>query len=267
MAQIDLSDPKKYKEEAERISKYVPQSYPFNVERRRMTVYMNGGRSADGTTFEDLSTIPGLSNEVPRGFQLWAEVANSAVEMSLKFDWLNDDLTFSVKSKDKSFSDEVFGRLENWVAEVKSSRWLQFWFRAKALGGPTGYLLLLIYLILVPLAAASVNTVGPLHREAWQIVQHGVDDSNEKRAIQLILALQTDYGPTPVPNFPSGRFWAYFSLGALFIFGFNFSPKGAVGLWRGRQQIETQRVWIRFVSITAPLAIFSALVSELIHFL
>jgi hypothetical protein len=92
-----------------------------------------------------------------------------------------------------------------------------------------------------------------------------VNDANEKRAIQLILEMVSDYGPSPVPQLPGYRFWLYFGLGGLLLLTFNFPPKGAIGIWDGKRKLEGQRAWLRFVSITVPLAIFSALVAELVH--
>ena len=54
------------KDKAKRIPDSVPARRPYSTEIRRVTVYMSGGRWAEGATFDDLKTLSGLSDEVPR---------------------------------------------------------------------------------------------------------------------------------------------------------------------------------------------------------
>src|SRR3984885_2764596 len=85
------------------------------VDRCRVIVYVGGGRSADGNSFEDLNTLSGMTDEVPRGFAARATVGNSEIDIELHASEYNRELRVRVKSRDDEFSREILGRLENWV--------------------------------------------------------------------------------------------------------------------------------------------------------
>jgi hypothetical protein len=97
-----------------------------------------------------------------------------------------------------------------------------------------------------------------LKSEARQLIAQGITPANSARAIELMLALESDYAPpNHAPNYKlSPRFWGVFLLGLIVLVCLRICPKMEIGLWAGRRPLERWRLWMRIVSATIPATIF-----------
>jgi hypothetical protein len=239
--------------------------------RRRVVVYMSGGRSAEGETFEELSNLPHMNKEVPRGFSLSARCADIEISVRQSYSSYNRDLEASVSCDDSEIALELFGKLDNWVSDLQPRKWIQIWLKAE----PVAFMLTAVAfaLFIVFLIATLKPQEGPslVRQQATELAREGVSPSNEVKAIQLLLDLELGYEPVAAPRvrrFPGPQLWAYYLVMFSFIVTLKLPPKGALGIWGGRRSLERQRAWIRIVSITVPSLFLSSLfVPWLLHLL
>ncbi|MGA3161313.1 MAG: hypothetical protein ABSC77_08845 [Terracidiphilus sp.] len=253
------------------IRKSVRESYPFNIDRRRVVVYMSGGRTADGKTFEELTTLPHASAEIPRGFALRSAIADTEIKIELSLSRFHRDLEVDVTSDDRDFAQELFGRIENWVSDIQPKRWLQLWLKSDIVSIMAT--IAMVCCVIWVLVAMLTPIEGPsqVRQQARELVKQGVNSSNEIKALELLLSIESGYEPvraTSVLFHPGPKFWVYFAFVATVILTLRIPPKGAIGIWGGKRVLEWQRRWIRLVSISVPgLLITSFFIPMLMHLL
>jgi hypothetical protein len=259
------------KQKADEFGKSERGTYPLNTNKRSIVVYMSGGRSADGGTFEELTTLPRVSDEIPRGFALRSAIADSEITVKLVFSEYSRNLELAVSCPDPDFAQELFGRMENWVSDIQPRRWLQMWLKAKFFANILIFLVL--YVSVIFLTATLTSTEGPsqVRQQARDLAREGVTSSNETKALQLMLSIESGYEPAPAPpvrHYPSSQFWIYFGIALSIAVAFRIPPKGAIGMWDGKRALESQRRWVRIVSISIPtLLVSSVFVRLLVHWL
>jgi hypothetical protein len=95
--------------------------------------------------------------------------------------------------------------------------------------------------------------------QAHKIVADGVNDSNQHKAIQLVLALESHDEATSkslMSGKPGRRYWAVFA-GVAFAFGsFTFCPTVVIGIWKGKSKLNRWRLWTKWIFVTAPGVVF-----------
>jgi len=234
----------------------IEDEYPLNINHRAVTVYLGGGRTADGVRFSDLTTLAHIQDEKPRGFRLKAALAKSSVEIQLN-SWDNKELTVDVKSDDNDFAQELLGRIQNWSSELQSRKWLHVWNNLAFFAFFFIILILTINICAVVYARTSETLYGPSTtlQQARELVRQGVTSVNEAKAVELLLSLQTGTYSTPaiiVRHHVNSWIWMLLILLDFLGVAASFPPRGAIGLWAGRRSVDAQKRWIRIVTITIP---------------
>ncbi|HWA94779.1 MAG TPA: hypothetical protein VG844_09270 [Terracidiphilus sp.] len=247
------------------LRKRIGERYGLNFQRRRLVVYMSKGRSTQGRTFEEVANHPHARTEIPRGFDFSLEIADADLKVSLGSSEYNRDLSISVSSHDRDFAEELFGKLFNWASDIQPKRWLQLWLKSNMFS--TLLLILAVWLFALTAFFVLRPVDGPsiVRHQALELAKGGVNQSNEMKAIQLLLEMEVGYEPAPIPKVHkhlSNLFLVWFGWAACVLVAFRSPPKGALGIWIGKDQVQRQRWWIGFVSVTVPS---SVLVPILLH--
>lgn len=166
-------------------------------------------------------------------------------------------LEFSVQPSESRLAQELFGALQNWAADFAPSSWKRLWWRYRFL-----FAILLVFWLVFGFLIGIFDVRMPTHtyvEQAHKIVADGVTDSNEHKAIELILALEShDEGDTKsvMQGKPGRRYWAVvagvaFALGSLI-----FCPTVVIGIWKGKSKLNRWRVWTKWIFVTVPGVVF-----------
>jgi hypothetical protein len=228
---------------------------------RSVTIDLPGGRTAAAARFSELESLATAAHERPRGFRVLVRIDNIKAEVSLAETYSSVSLSISVTPSDNDTAQEAFGRLQNWAVEKKPPRWQQAWMRMKDFAGGTLFLWILLWLFLFGEMVGRAAK-RDLRAEARQLVSSGVTQANANRAIELLLAIESDYvSPTQErTRRPSRVLWAYFVSGLIILVGLRFCPTLGIGLWQGRQSVTRWRIWLRIIGISIPGLILTAIV-------
>ncbi len=236
--------------------------HPFPVESRMVTVYLSGGRTAFGETFKELATLPRMHEEVPRGFALKAQVGGNRLEVVLK-SWGSQELVVEVSSDDNAFEQELLGKLQNWLSDIQPKPWLQWWLANASFFSFLAFAWCMLCLFALAVISKPENAPSLIRQEAYEMAKSGVNSSNETRAVQLILSIESGYEPKPsqmVHHYPGVRFRVFFLVGLSVLVALRVAPTGGVGLWGGKRSIEKQRLWLKTVSISVPGVVGSSFI-------
>ena len=232
-------------------------SKKYRVVEKTVTVFLSGGRTAVGTTFKELLILPNVQKERARGFRYRAQLGEAVVDVGLS-DSYGRALKARISPGESELSTELFGIVQNWISEIQPPKWQQIWFNVSWL-----FRMCLIFWVFLPAIIVSDWRENPgkdaLKQEAVELAKHGVDSTNQTRAIQLILALESGYTPDASAIKPKHdlKGWLYVFLLSLGWIVLCFPPKGAIGMWGGRRDVRLQRNWTRFVCVTIPTLLVS----------
>ncbi len=231
-------------------------------ERRRqpvrsVDVYLSGGRTIKSDCFSDVIKQPHVSSEVALGFRAYLRTDSAEATVSVVERWTTE-LKISVENDDGAAARELFGSLENWASEVAAPRWQQLWARAQGLMHFLLFMWVFMGLMIAAMAALGVRDKNENYtKEAHALLQKGIDDSNQRRAIELTLALVSEYNPSVWK--PGPAYWGVVLAGALALGALSVCPGVVIGIWTGKRRLEYWRVWLKVVWVTVPGLVFTSI--------
>ena len=258
--------------------------------KRSITIYLSAGRTVKSDHFADAIKQLPVSTEEPLGFRAHLEIGRVTASVSLtklarnvvkpvsptqfRVEQESPKLDFNVEPNDHSSAPELFGALQNWAGDLESSASLRLWTRYK----PMFMILLTVWLFLGGILPWLSSRTFPDSRrdysgyrdEAQKILREGVNEKNQRRAIEIILAVATDNPPEEKGfNWTPGRaYWPRYVLGAVILFMLSCSPSVVIGIWKGKLHLKRWQFWMKWVAFSAPSILFLTIVwPKLLHML
>jgi hypothetical protein len=211
-----------------------PPQYPYDSDKRLLTVYLSGGRTVEATRFSELVAVANFQNEVPRGFSAIAKVGVTEAKVQLTSTYYTTRLDIRTSPSENEVALENFGLLQNWQVDFGPKRWQQIWLKASWLFPALAFLWLAFGMMLL----ADLSSGAPqkqIKEEARQLLQQGINSSNQIRAEQLLLEIESDYVPEQIDSVPiTSRMWTTLALGLGCLIALCFCPKLSIGIWAGR---------------------------------
>jgi hypothetical protein len=155
-----------------------------------------------------------VAGEVANGFRYDLQVGVTKASLSLSPD--SETLYVEVSAEQQTVGLALFGLLENWISDIRPPRWQRLWARFTLLFVVVLFAWCLMGAILLfqPVTpAASVR----YQSEAQQLLKQGINQSNQNKATELVLAIVSDQskqsgsenGPEMVGILPSGNSGLY----------------------------------------------------------
>jgi hypothetical protein len=164
------------------------------------------------------------------------------------------ELQITVEPKSAALSQELFAVLKDWAVGVQPPIWQKWVLNFRGFGR----LALFFWLLLLGVfffSPTPPNLKEHYKQEARKLLDKGIDSNNQQKALELLLAIYSDYVPPsakPVPTMLSSRSLITNLLGLFAVSVVAFFPELCIGLWRGKQYLRWWRTWVRFVSVTVP---------------
>ena len=138
-------------------------------------------------------------------------------------------------------------RMKSWAEKSSQTFWPQLW--AFGLGSPKCYILaaiiaLISWVVYLNIEATFYNTTkSGLKADAKKLLDGGLKPEDERKAVEILLALNTDYAPPQTrfdPIFPP--WWVIVSatmMGLCILL--SFPPRTTIALGTGRQLVPRIR--------------------------
>ncbi len=223
-------------------------------DKKNTTVYLTGGRTAKGQNFAELMVLPHAQNEIPRGFRIDVSAGEMSATVSLNSTY-SEDFEIEVSPTNNPLSEEIFGMLHNWVADIAPPKWQQKWLSWGEFLPFGLWPVVILFFLFIWAENVSDGPKSNLKQEARVLLNQGINPSNEVRAMELLLSIESDYTPerVAVKWIPGMHFWIYLSLAVYISIALSTCPKRAIGVWGGRELVKRKRQWIKFVSVSVPL--------------
>jgi hypothetical protein len=243
------------------------RSLYYSRDSKSATLYLTRGKEIQAERFSEAISQPIDEEEVPLGLALHFRVGNVEARVRLEHRW-EPELTVDVEPNDVEAAQELFGALSNWASAIEAPKWHQKWLALRPLVGTVLAVWFFFGLMAVPLTIWSDAGKEASIAEARKLLAGGINQNNQQRALELILAIESEYNPG-VNAPPLGlRYWSYFGIGILILVMAAIIPKVSIGVWKGRRQLKRWRSWITTVTVTIPLLLIGSLILPwLLHIL
>lgn len=235
--------------------------------KKSLTIFLSGDRELKTSSFQEAVSHIGSQNEVANGFEYVAKSQNIEASVLLtrkkseKKEKGDDEQRFEIKVSPQSGagSYEIFLELKDWADTVAAPLWRQWLlFEPRPL-----YRIALAFCVVILLAAlfntepSTAEYKEALKKEARTLLSNGINPQNEAKALELLLALESDYIP-PRTKPQRGREPIARYLIAAYILGFlSFTPTVCIGIWAGKKRLRWWNLWLRLNTVTIP-ALFLA---------
>lgn len=93
-------------------------------------------------------------------------------------------------------------------------------------------------------------------QQARELLKNGIDERNQAKATEVLLALQSDYIPPGAKAQHSQRSFVIFFVAVLVPAILSATPSMCLGIWRGKQRLRLWDLWFRINFYTIPTLIF-----------
>ena len=227
------------------IKKRTDQSITFASDNRKLAIIFASEHTLELERFSDAISKPDIKDELPIAFSYYLRLGKCELELELPHH--GQSLRIAVSPRHAEISSKVFFEIHNWAEEKSQPKWQRYW--ADYWG-----LLWIVFGAFLFLSAAFTSRHG-VKEEAKQLLEHGLKKEDEHRALELLLALASDYTdshsryiPTSIPTW-----WiAVFIFGLLACICMSFYPSTTLGVGKGKvfvARTKTWLSWLRFVFI------------------
>jgi hypothetical protein len=232
--------------------KRAAEEHPFRESARKLVVSFKDKRSFQGESFAELLRQPEVREEVATRFDYSLRVG--AVECKVRGMKNGANLYIETFPDYLSESREAFGVLRQWATRIEAPRWQQ------ALRSIYGIFIFVFIFVLLSLfdsaeTRAKEFKTQELKTEAKQLLGDGLKPDEQVRAIEIMLALQTEFVPTEAiekaaPTLKKSVAIQYLSAVACLIL--SIWPSMELGIGKGENRIRGWRWWLKIVFYSIP---------------
>ncbi|MCB9934075.1 MAG: hypothetical protein H6840_00140 [Planctomycetes bacterium] len=252
--------PQELEEDRLKAAREYIESRKYSAERVRYVVgELEGERSVKVQTLEELLRRPEIQENRLKSIRVEWRIID--VEFSLEIARFGDEVGIDVRPKQGETSRELFSVIRQWARAIEPSLSLKIWATIRE---PAIFvvgmcvLALLFYAMWTPLADKK-----PLVDKAETLLDKGIDQNEERAALELLLRLETgSYGTPPAdkPNWP----WIALTAATVGCLIAAIRPSTVIGVGPGEKSLDRWRIWGKLVWFSSPAFIVTSVLSYFI---
>lgn len=236
--------------------------YPFYTIKREVRVKLADEKSVFSRTFREAASHPEIAFSRVVSFNMNLE--NGETRCRLSIGGNGTDLQLSVYGDDRQEREDLFNALRGWIHNVQAPRWQRLWNRFVDFGFHwfAGAAVCFIILVIDAVGHFAFSQGSPYTAAAHALVAKGVTPNDVPKAIEMILALESNYNPSP-----RAVTWGAqeIELVILIFCGMlSIRPRFEVGLGKGVERISRWNLWTRIVAVSLPLFVISTVAGNLL---
>jgi len=229
-----------------------------DTRSRVVTFFLSRGRTVIDEKFSGAIRNPHVGSEAPTGFSMFFREGEVTAKVKVRSLSYSNDLEFSVEPSNSEIAQEIFGALQNWVSDLEIPRWVHV-ARKWRFGIRFALLWWLLMAFLIPLMHVNDSPTEAYKDEARELLKRGVTPQDQVHAMELLLAISSEYHPANRRSNLGFRFWTIYLTGGAVLGALAISPSVVIGVWGGKNKLRFWRWWLRFIGVTIPMLIFTSI--------
>jgi len=251
LLQAKTTDPGELQALEERHRTILENDYELRESTTLELSLSDGGRLIV-KSFSEAATHTEVSRTLATGFTIAMQCGGVSLSLDAESDDFNTDIKLRVSPSGSEAAKSLFSVVSRWLRSIRAPRWQQLWCKA-------GHLKFLVWsaligiLFLTLMFSSSDFDSRYYKKQGDDIVKQGVSPSNQLKAIETLLAIQSESpAPGPTRHIVGNWFWFLLTTGFVTCLILSYPPKLILGLGIGEDRIAAWRKWIQFVSVAIP---------------
>jgi hypothetical protein len=230
---------------------------------KSLTIFLSRDRELKTSSFKEAMSHIASQSEITTGFEYVVKMQHITTSVRLlprkkdhqkKQDEEQQFLEINVSPQSDATSHEIFGELRNWADNVAAplwQQWLLFYPRPIYRFGLI-FVLVILLAMLFNTAPTPAEYKDALRQQARTLLRDGITQQNQSKALELMLALESDYIP-PDTKPPQAQKPIAWYLIATYALGFlSFTPTLCIAIWAGTRRLRWWNAWTKFNTVTIP---------------
>jgi len=239
----------------DKVKQKIIERYPFNENESKAVLISKDKKKIVDDSLIALLKDKNLSEFRPS--ELFVKITKGPIEFQLEITSKYDgELETRLKINEDNLASDINYELNKWIRKHRPNLALQkwsSWFPFVLI--PILSLLILISMFFIQLDTDAYKT--ELHNQANQILIDGFSNDETKKAVEIILKLETgflpqDYKAKPEKNSMIVNIWIFILLVTVILL---IKPKTIIGLGKNKWKVWFFKKWIYCVFIFIPCSI------------
>ncbi len=216
-----------------------------------LTIYFKEGTKLHAASFREVSRHAEMNSAPAEGFSL--SLAYRPIDVNIRMSDRKSEMAISASPPDNPAVTELYGDLKNWAQSVAPRPWQRIWVSSDHGFDILLWMICIFFALSVFLPNKQDQSKSYFQNQAKELLKHGVDASNERKAMETLLAIESGYEGPPTSSPPPSRRSIAFVVGALIsCLIYSIPPRSVIGIGRGQKLLEGWNRWLAFISVTVP---------------
>jgi hypothetical protein len=216
----------------------------------KVTLYLSDGSRLKAKSFAEAAAHSEFSQVPASGFELSTVCGAISLTLVAETDAYSTLMRLDVSPSSAEGATNLFSEVRRWLRKVQAPRSQQWWCK---LGHNRFFLWMGWAFVAFFMTISALGGLGDgyYRRQGRELVRQGVNGANQQKAIETMLALQTEMSG-PVQQSPKRRFWFFLFGSFLVCLMLSYPPKLVIGLGVGEDKIKRWKSWTNFVFLVVP---------------
>ncbi len=222
---------------------------------RHLTVSFSDGSRLEAASFAEAVAHSEFSPAVAIGFELSVACSSLRMNLAADSDSFDTSMKLRVSPSNAEGATKLFADVRRWMRAAQAP-WLQQ--RWCALGHARFFVwgAFVTTVLFALLFSIGNKDEAYYRRRAQDLMQQGVSPSNQGKAIETLLALESK-ASAPTSHALGHWFW-FFLIGSFAVaLILSYPPKLVLGLGSGDDRIRLWKAWAKFVFVVVPTFVAS----------
>lgn len=243
------------KAELEKIEKQTSGSYRFKDEEVVLNLSFKDGNSIRLKSFSEAFKNRDIQDTKIVGFKL--KVDCGEVTSDLYCEPRYSRMKLEVRPQDTRISNDLFLEFKRWMDNVKAPFWQRF---VRKFDHFHWFIIFMTLLFSMMFGIGKVSPDWPKIKQAHELLQNGIKEDEYGVALEIILALQSDFGKPEAITVFSLWYKILIISGIITCILLSSIPKVVLDIGKDENKVRKWRSYLRFISITIPITIFSSFI-------
>src|SRR5467141_25723 len=216
-----------------------------------LTVHFKNGTQLHANSFREAARHAEINSATAEGFAL--SIVYRPIQVSIRTSDRKSEMTISANPSDSPVVTELFGDLRNWAQTVAPKPWKRVWASTDHMLDTVVWMVWIVLALFVLFPSKQAENRLYFQGQARELLKSGVNPSNEKKALEILLAIESGYEapPSPPHSSPISRRSIALTIGTFFCcLIFSFPPRSVLGIGRGEKVLQRWNWWLKFISVS-----------------
>jgi hypothetical protein len=248
------------KRENKEIRAQVAQRYGHSWTKREVVLTFTSAKVLRYSTIAQILKAISIKKEMPQTLAITMKGMSESCKIDIPASTNNSEIYVSVYPDDSALNRSFVDQIEHWAERNRAPFWQCYWKQYFMLAWLLFFVLLFVSWITVLVWASVSPGKDAVRAEASSLLDQGLKTKeDETKALHLTLSLLAGHYQKQ-NSLPPFWMWLPGLVGLVVAIVLSFPPKTVIGIGKGVGTIASWQRWIRLISYTVPLLIFTGFI-------